>query len=498
MIDLEKEIRDLEQGVKELKARKTAADKAIERRNLEAVEIADFMSKGKNGTLDRAPFLEFFKKPYAIIPQGKNSVLIAVPKFVKGFQVGWLWKETESFYIYQFDQYSAWLGDAPQELLEAIGFEKGFEISVSGDTIRFDKDQREKVKKKLGNHLREIEDTEARIVRGHTFDVIAETVKNGCIPFSPKPVMDSDRRPVQHKFNLRPYQAVATKKFLETGAVGIFHPTGAGKSFTAMNLIDGLKGKKLILVPTKTLQEQWWNYIETNIPHAKSEIQIFTYQGFRNYDNEYMITVYDECQRLPAETFSRAALIRTKYRVGLSASPHREDGRENYIFALTGFPVGLNWREYMETVGKSYHTIHVHVVRSSAGKLRKLEELLDTKKKTLIFCDTISLGKEIARKFNVPYIYGETSNRLEEIENNNVVCISRVGDLGVSIKDLQRIIEVDFLFGSRQQELQRTGRLMHSEEAERHDIIMTEAEVSQHGKRLWALQEKGFSVKILS
>lgn len=152
----------------------------------------------------------------------------------------------------------------------------------------------------------------------------------------------------------------------------------------------------------------------------------------------------------------------------------------------------------METVGKSYHTIHVHVVRSSAGKLRKLEELLDTKKKTLIFCDTISLGKEIARKFNVPYIYGETSNRLEEIENNNVVCISRVGDLGVSIKDLQRIIEVDFLFGSRQQELQRTGRLMHSEEAERHDIIMTEAEVSQHGKRLWALQEKGFSVKILS
>jgi hypothetical protein len=55
---------------------------------------------------------------------------------------------------------------------------------------------------------------------------------------------------------------------------------------------------------------------------------------------------------------------------------------------------------------------------------------------------------------------------------------------------------VDFLYGSRQQQLQRTGRLMHSEEAERHDIIMTEQEVRDYGKRIWALQEKGFTIKI--
>ena len=51
-------------------------------------------------------------------------MLVAVPKFVKGFQVGWLWKETDTFYIYQFDQYSAWLGDAPADLLEAINFKR--------------------------------------------------------------------------------------------------------------------------------------------------------------------------------------------------------------------------------------------------------------------------------------------------------------------------------------------------------------------------------------
>jgi hypothetical protein len=37
---------------------------------------------------------------------------------------------------------------------------------------------------------------------------------------------------------------------------------------------------------------------------------------------------------------------------------------------------------------------------------------------------------------------------------------------------------------------------MHAEHPERHDIIMTEGEMQKYGKRLWALQEKGFTVKI--
>lgn len=51
---------------------------------------------------------------------------------------------------------------------------------------------------------------------------------------------------------------------------------------------------------------------------------------------------------------------------------------------------------------------------------------------------------------------------------------------------------------SRHQETQRTGWLMHAEKQERHDIIMTESEMQKYGKRLWALQEKGFTVKICS
>ena len=152
----------------------------------------------------------------------------------------------------------------------------------------------------------------------------------------------------------------------------------------------------------------------------------------------------------------------------------------------------------METVGRSYHPIYVHVVSSAAGKIRKVSELLDFKKKTFIFCDTIDLGKRIASQYDIPFIYGQTKGRLQEVYENKVLVVSRVMDLGVSVKDLERIIEVDFLFGSRGQELQRTGRLMHSEMPDvQHDIIFTQKEIDSYGKRLWALQEKGFQVKIM-
>jgi len=458
---------------------------------------ADFIDEKLGKLTDKQSFLDFFKKPYVLIPNGKNSVLVCVPKFIKGFQVGWLWKETDTFYIYQFDQYSAWLGDAPEELTKEINLKTDFSVGIDGNTLKFDPAQKAIIKQKFGHHLSKIGEESATIKRGHIFDVIAESVENGCLPFKPKKVEQIDIREQKSKIKLRPYQKLAVDRFMETGAVGVFHPTGAGKSFISLHLMDIIKGKKIIIVPTRTLIEQWKMYIETNIPHAKEEIKIVTYQGYRDSGEKYVLTIYDECQRLPADTFSRLAVIDTKYRLGLSASPHREDGRESYIFALTGFPVGLNWQEYMTTVGKQYHPVFVHVVHSSSGKLKKLEELFDPKKKTLIFCDTIALGKQISNRLSIPYIYGQTNDRLQVIQEHNAVCISRVGDLGISVKDLQRIIEVDFLFGSRQQELQRSGRLMHSEDAERHDIIMTEMEFKQYGKRIWALQEKGFTIKIV-
>lgn len=101
----------------------------------------------------------------------------------------------------------------------------------------------------------------------------------------------------------------------------------------------------------------------------------------------------------------------------------------------------------MEHVGRAYHPVNVWVVKTMPGKLKKLDELLDRSKKTIIFADTIELGKKVAAEYNIPYIYGDSIHRLDIVENNNVIVASRVLDLGISIKNLQRIIEIDFLFG---------------------------------------------------
>lgn len=496
-MNFHEELSLIEKETNALRERITAFDRAQKAQEKGVKNAVEVLRETGGDFVDTDALLAFLKKPYVIIPQAKNRVLVAVPKFIKGFQVGWLWKETDTFYIYEFNQYSSWLGDAPQELLDSIGFENGLEAKVEGQFVSFNPDMRAEVKKRLGVHLKEVSDTSAKILRGHEFEVIAEIVKNGYLPFTARPVDKEDIRKAQGKITPRAYQKPTITRFLETGAVGAFQPTGGGKSFISMYLMDILRGEKHIIVPTRTLVEQWNAYIDANIPHCKNEIKIFTYAGYREQARSPVLTIYDECHKLPADTFSRMALYPTKYRLGLSASPHREDGREHYIFALTGFPVGLDWKTYMEEAGKSYHPINVHIVRSATGKVAKVRELLEEGKKTLIFCDSIELGKKLSTTLSLPFIHGESVDRLATMHDNEAVIVSRVADEGVSIKDLQRIIEVDFHGGSRRQELQRTGRLMHSEEAESHDIIMTESEVSQHGKRLWALQEKGFTVRVV-
>lgn len=460
--------------------------------------VADSLEKGISDLVEKNNFMKFFEKPYAMISL-KNSSLVVVPKFIKGFQVGWLWKETDTFFIYQINQYSKWLGDVPKEILDIIETEEPIQAEIIQDTIYFKPADKDKIKSKFGKHLRDFSENTAKIVKGHEFSIIVDMVESGTLPFKPTKVSESDLREGKSKITLREYQKPAYQKFLEVGAVGLFHPTGAGKSFVSLKAIDTMKGEKLILVPSLSLVEQWQYYIENYIPHCRNEVTIKTYQGYKSgLQQEWALVIFDECHKLPANSFSKLSLLKTKYRIGLSASPHREDGREPYIFALTGFPVGLNWEEYMKTVGRKYHPINVYIVDTFLQKEKKVKELVQMNKKTFIFSDSLDLGARISKQLQVPFVYGETQNRLELINTNKVCVVSRVADLGISIKDLQHIIEVDFLFGSRQQELQRTGRLMHSEAKNtKHDIIMTKQELEQYGKRLWSLQEKGFTIKIV-
>jgi len=91
-----------------------------------------------------------------------------------------------------------------------------------------------------------------------------------------------------------------------------------------------------------------------------------------------------------------------------------------------------------------------------------------------------------------------TKDRKKIIRESHTCIVSRVRDEGIHIPDLERVIEVAFLYGSRRQEAQRFGRLMHSQREEpEHVILMTGREYELYQKRLYPIYEKGFKIEII-
>lgn len=451
--------------------------------------------------IDPELYAAFDKKPYFIIPASKKSVYVVVPKFKGNFQVGWLKDEVDEYYRYEVDQYSVFFGDVPKEILEEIKMPEPIKATISGNHIQFNADDKAQIKKQLPRFLTDWTSTDARITNGNEFNIISELLESGTIPFDKTPVSKDDLVSGLKAIKLREYQTKVWNNFLKTGAVGIFHPTGSGKSFIGMKGLESIRvgnRRNLIISPRTTLVEQWKYYLETNIPESLENTLITTYQGFKSFDEEFGLTLYDECQALPAPNFSRLSTVKTKYRMGLSATPFREDGKNHLIITLTGFPQSLNWPYYMEKFGSGYHQINVHVVKNIRQKFLKAYSLYKPKKRTMFYSYGLEVGATIADKYQIPHIHGETENRMEVMNSSHSFVASSVFTEGISIQDLDHIIEIDFHYGSRREELQLTGRLMHSKQKnKRHDIIMTEHEFYSYKKRILVLEEKGFHVKIM-
>lgn len=474
----------------------TARERTSEAMRLEA-EQAMFAS------FDQALVRDFFREPYVTIPRRNQEWYVIAPRFIN-FQIGWLEKSTKTYNVFLVNKYMAWLAQVPAELRAQFDFQAELPVTVADGIVFAGKHQEDvlnRYKKHISNRLGA---DRLRIREGHEFNLVADMIDDGTLPFQPHPVAASDLQNPTFKtpIQLRDYQRDAWEKFLKTGAVGIFWPFSGGKTIIGIWAGAHIKGRILIVVPTTTLKEQWDERIRHYLgDNARSLFTIITYQGYdKAREIEWALTIFDECHRLPANTFARLATLRTKYRIGLSGTPYREDGRTGYIFALTGFPTGMDWHKLLELGVFKKPSITLYVFEDQRGKLRKLSELLRDPVKTIIFCDGIDLGARIAKEHEIPHVHGETKkDRLKQLKSATVAVVSRVGDEGVSLPDIRRVIEIDFHAGSRRQEAQRLGRLFHSQEDEagEHIILMTEEELDAHEKRLLAIYEKGFNIKVV-
>ncbi|MEM2187754.1 MAG: helicase-related protein [Nitrososphaerota archaeon] len=463
-------------------------------------KLAELAMQLKITSTIKMQFVEaFLKKPYAVVETGKpGEYILAVPRFID-FPLGYLEKVDESYNYFRVNRYIDWIIELPEALKNQLGIKPPpFPARLEGMTLVTAPENEQQVAEALGEYLlRRIEPGRFQVHPKKHFELIVSLIRLGIMPFTPQPIDPRDLKPEHDGFKLRPWQERAWETFKQYSHIGIFWPYGAGKTKFAAWLLSRIKGPHLIIVPTRTLMETWKRFLdEFKVP--ESEYEIITYQAVKKHlakGKKYKVVVYDECHHIPADVFSLGALIPRRYTVGLSGSPFREDGREYYIFALTGKPTGLTWEEFLEFGVIKKPEVHVYIVKTWLDKVYLTESLLSTAKpKTLIYCDSVKRGKSLAEKFSIPFIYGETKNRLELLEKSDVAVISRVGDEGIDIKKLSTVIEVDFLGASRRQESQRLGRLFHSQFKGEHHIIMTEEEYEKFKRRLYPLIEHGLEV----
>ncbi|MBA7490036.1 hypothetical protein ES702_00570 [subsurface metagenome] len=464
----------------------------------------------------------FIEEPYIIEPYrfGKGGDVIEwrvyIPKMVE-FQVGRLERATHSYNVWTVNQYMRWFAEIPEEL-EGRFPQIEIELQVSDGLLMTDPSQTDQAWGKYRKFLLKREGPGAiKIKKGSEWELIAQILEDGGLPFAPMEVNPDDIRgrskkgfALHEKWEMRDYQTDAWNTFLEYGAIGIYWPFGGGKSQFGLELCDRLKGPKLIIAGgSGALREQWQKRLEAMPPARRKECHVVLYQSRSEIDRltkqykQFTLIIFDESAHLPAKTFMRLSTIPTLYRLGLTGSPYREDGHINYIMALTGYPLGLAWSQFVVSGIITLAQVQVHVVKKQRHKLYILDQLLKRDLgKTIIFCDSLDLGDSVAQKYSLEWVHGATKNRIETIERNERVVVSRVGDEGLSIPEIDTVIEIDFLGGSRAQALQRAGRLQHraiqpDQEPAVHHILMTEEELEKYGKRLLAYYDKGFKVDFL-
>jgi superfamily II DNA or RNA helicase len=189
----------------------------------------------------------------------------------------------------------------------------------------------------------------------------------------------------------RPFQSEALKAFREGSGRGVVVlPTGAGKSHVALLAIEERRRSSLVVAPTLDLVRQWYDLLRTSFAtevgvigggsYELKPLTVTTYDSaylhMHHIGNRFGLVVFDECHHLPGETYKLAAeLCLAPFRLGLTATPERPDGRDADLSRLIG-PI-LYRKDIVELSGEylaDYETVRVDVALSGEEQLEYAAE----------------------------------------------------------------------------------------------------------------------------
>ncbi len=174
-----------------------------------------------------------------------------------------------------------------------------------------------------------------------------------------------------------PHQAEAVEAWWRAGRRGVVVlPTGSGKTYVAQMLLERLGRGALVVTPTLDLMQQWYGVLGTAFDmeiglvgggyYEVRPITVTTYDSAyihaERLGNQFALQVYDECHHLPGPAYTAAAeLSIAPFRLGLTATPEREDGAERILDRLIG-PIVYR-REIKELSGDYLADYEVETLR---------------------------------------------------------------------------------------------------------------------------------------
>lgn len=149
-----------------------------------------------------------------------------------------------------------------------------------------------------------------------------------------------------------PYQQQALDAWTAAGSQGVVVlPTGAGKTVLAVLAIARIQRPTLVVVPTISLMHQWQENlrdflgIEAGLVGGgeknRQPVTVTTYDSAAAHTefqgNAFGLIVFDECHHLPTQTYRFIAEGSiAPFRLGLTATPDRNDGGEKLLEPLVG------------------------------------------------------------------------------------------------------------------------------------------------------------------
>ncbi|MGB4869948.1 MAG: DNA repair helicase XPB [Candidatus Promineifilaceae bacterium] len=304
------------------------------------------------------------------------------------------------------------------------------------------------------------------------------------------------------------------------------------KTTLTPDMVGEYSGQRKEIRPITISTYQTMTYRKRGV--AKTAVYQEQYPHFSLFnDHNWGLIIYDEVHLLPAPVFSITAELQARRRLGLTATLVREDGRQEDVFSLIGpKKYDVPWKD-LERQGwiATADVVEIRIplphetrleyaiaeerdkyrmAAENKNKFKVLDELLIKHRRDQVliigmYLDQLDLA---TRRYKAPLITGKTSvnqrrKLYEQFKTGEipVLIVSKVGNFAVDLPNANVMVQISGMFGSRQEEAQRLGRILrpHEDQIAHFYTIVTKDTVDQQysANRQLFLTEQGYQYTIL-